>query len=48
MSPASTRRGLIAAIALLGAGAFVAGCAAVSSSEAHTAATAHAREAIGS
>jgi hypothetical protein len=38
MSPASSRRVLIAAIAALGAGVFVAGCAAVSSSEAHTAA----------
>ena len=44
MSPASTRRGLVAAIALLGAGACFAGCAAVNSSEAHAAAAAHARE----
>jgi hypothetical protein len=44
MSPASSRRGLIAAIALLGANVCFAGCAAVNSSEAHTAAAAHARE----
>jgi hypothetical protein len=44
MNPASSRHVLVAAIALLGAGAFVAGCAAVSSSEAHTAAAAPARE----
>ena len=44
MSQVCSRRAFIAAIALLGAGAFFAGCAAVSSSEAHTPATAHARE----
>jgi hypothetical protein len=44
MSPAAARRALIAAIAALGVGASLAGCAAVSSSEAHTAAPTHARE----
>ena len=44
MTPASSRRAFIAAIALLGAGACFAGCAAVSSSEAYTPAAAHARE----
>ena len=44
MNPAWSRRGLIAAIALLGANVCFAGCAAVNSSEAHPAAAAHARE----
>jgi hypothetical protein len=44
MSPASSRRVLIAAIAALGTGACLAGCAAVGSSEAHTEAAAEARD----
>ncbi|HTM30639.1 MAG TPA: hypothetical protein VL263_05025 [Vicinamibacterales bacterium] len=45
MSPASSRAVVIAAIAALGAGALLAGCAAVSSSEPHAAAATRAPEA---
>jgi len=45
MSPAASRAVVIAAIAALGAGALLAGCAAVSSSEPHAAAATRAPEA---